>query len=138
MGASGWSYFTPYTKDPNKALDALKAKVFEAGEFFKLDPTAQPSSIEELLKMNETEGTHSILDMVHGCSARDGWSFGVLHPLPNEILEDLLGTSRPTHDQVDAARTELGRQRDRWIGTYVVVYKDDEPDEYFFTGYSGD
>src|SRR5690348_11958133 len=33
MGASGWSYFTPWQADAGKALEALRAEVFAKGEF---------------------------------------------------------------------------------------------------------
>ncbi len=33
MGASGWSYFVPYDPDPNRALEALRWKVFRAGDY---------------------------------------------------------------------------------------------------------
>jgi hypothetical protein len=35
MGASGWSYFVPYDRDPNKALEALRWRVFRAGDYNK-------------------------------------------------------------------------------------------------------
>lgn len=36
MGASGWSYFTPYQEDIEQALQALRKKVFEDGHYQKL------------------------------------------------------------------------------------------------------
>jgi hypothetical protein len=33
MGSSGWSYFTPYQEDIAQALQELRQRVFEAGEY---------------------------------------------------------------------------------------------------------
>ena len=33
MGASGWSYYTPYTEDRAQALQDLRQRVFEEGEY---------------------------------------------------------------------------------------------------------
>ena len=33
MGSSGWSYFTPYQQDIAQALQELRQKVFEAGDY---------------------------------------------------------------------------------------------------------
>jgi len=33
MGASGWSYYTPYQQDIAQALQELRQKVFEAGDY---------------------------------------------------------------------------------------------------------
>jgi hypothetical protein len=35
MGASGWSYFVPYQKDINRALQDLKDEVFKRGQYEK-------------------------------------------------------------------------------------------------------
>src|SRR5262245_4021188 len=35
MGASGWSYYTPYQPDPDAALQALRARVFASGKFYR-------------------------------------------------------------------------------------------------------
>jgi hypothetical protein len=37
MGASGWSYKVPFQSDINKALQELRQKVFEAGDYYKAD-----------------------------------------------------------------------------------------------------
>jgi hypothetical protein len=33
MGASGWSYYTPYQQDIAQALQELRQRVFEAGDY---------------------------------------------------------------------------------------------------------
>jgi hypothetical protein len=63
MGASGWSYYVPYVADLNEALKRLREQVFRDGRYYRRDPSRQPKSIAQLVKMNEEDGTHSILDM---------------------------------------------------------------------------
>src|SRR5579859_6346410 len=36
MGASGWSYFIPYQEDIAQALQDLRQKIFEEGDYQKL------------------------------------------------------------------------------------------------------
>ncbi len=35
MGSSGWSYYTPYKEDIAEALQDLRQRVFEEGEYQK-------------------------------------------------------------------------------------------------------
>ncbi|MCZ7542728.1 MAG: hypothetical protein M5R40_03950 [Anaerolineae bacterium] len=39
---------------------------------------------------------------------------------------------------VEDKADDLIELRERWQGTYVIVYKDGVPDEICFAGYSGD
>jgi hypothetical protein len=36
MGASGWEYFVPYQQDINKALQELRQKAFDEGDYVKV------------------------------------------------------------------------------------------------------
>jgi len=162
MGASGWTYFTPYQADLQAALEGLRAEVFRAGEFYCVtadarsyltDPHAVaeldrrerrryrrlaslplPQTIDELVKRNAEAGTHSILDITRVSAARE---FGTVSPLSGEELVARFQTLRPTRAQVEAQVDHLGFSR--WVGTYVVVYDEDgEPVEICFGGFSGD
>ena len=101
----------------------------------------KPTSIETLLQWNAEEGTHSIIDIEQVAQAP---SFGVVAPLSNEEIKSFFGTEKPTRTMVENKegaltvflQNELGRSR--WQGTYIVVYKENEPTEIYFTGYSGD
>jgi hypothetical protein len=163
MGASGWHYFVPYQPDLNKALQELRQRVFEQGHYYKpaefyeaildIQPEPlqeklkesieefrshpEPKSIEELLQQSGESGTHSIVD-IQGISAEPDYGFA--SPLSGEQLIGLFGTNRPTHAMV--AGWDWGpvitKYRHRYQGLYIVVYKDEQPNEIFFCGFSGD
>ncbi len=161
MGASGWKYFVPYQPDLNKALHDLHQKVFEANAYhFPLEvhftveeyqsmseealtakieelrkAQRRPQSIDELLRMNGETGTHSIIDIE---SVSDTPDFGKVAPLSQQQLLRLFNTDSPTHTMIEARVDDLYTLRRRWQGTYIIVYKDHQPDEIFFIGYSGD
>jgi hypothetical protein len=96
---------------------------------------SEPTDPDSLLVWNREAGAHSIIDMERISDKPD---FGAASPLPEETLLELFGTVRPNHAQVVAKKTAISDLRERWYGTYVIVYKADEPDELFFTGFSGD
>jgi hypothetical protein len=166
MGASGWSYFVPYQPDIQAALDALRQQVFEAGAYYKPgdfmsfgfesgafdnlpnemreafrkrieDERSQPppATIEELFERNGESGTHSILDITGVTSSPD---FGTASPLTQDKLVELFATERPNRSMVEAKIDEVMNLRRRWEATYIIIYKNDKPDEIFFTGFSGD
>jgi len=138
MGASGWNYFVPYKPDINQALQELRQQVFESGDYFLLGED-QPSTIDELLDSNEDAGTHSIIDMYEGVASEPKW-FAVA-PFTNDQLNSLFGTPKPTRDQVkldDVFLDKVYQYRDVGEGAYIILYKDDQPDEILFLGASGD
>ncbi len=160
MGASSWSYFVPYQPDINKALQELRQRVFQEGDYFKpaewekqlyehqiiseeeLNDTLnelalipEPQTIEELIEQRGVEGTHSIIDIDDVSSTPD---FGKAIPATGQQLQDLFGTDKPTRRMVEEQTPEILELRERWMGTYIIVYKDDLPNEIFFAGYSGD
>jgi hypothetical protein len=166
MGASGWQYFVPYQSDIKKALNELREQVFQSGKYYKRAPFWQyteeseyddapdedarqeliqwlrrmkamkePTTIEELFQWNEEDGTHSILDVKDVSDAPD---FGTISPLSPEELISLFGTSEPTKAMVEQKADEIMGLRERWQGTYVILYEDGLPNEIFITGFSGD
>ena len=54
-----------------------------------------------------------------------------------EDLLDLFGTDKPTHEMIEES-DELYDVLERGQGVYIVVYKDEQPSEIFFAGYSFD
>src|SRR5262245_40250668 len=64
MGATCWSYFTPYEPDANAAFTRLQAEVFARGDFYVRRERGRFESIEEVREVQAEEGTHSILDMI--------------------------------------------------------------------------
>ncbi len=51
--------------------------------------------------------------------------------MPDEQLVAVIGTTHPTSAQV---RELLIDDRERWVGTYIVSYCDDEPHETHLSG----
>jgi hypothetical protein len=167
MGASGWDYFVPYQPDIQRALQELREDVFRRGAYYDpvaflqsfvnntelmqrmssqerkqtRDQVAQmslrpkPLTIPQLIEANGTSGTHSIIDIERIADTPD---FGAAAPFSQQELETLFGTDRPTHAMIVQKSYMLQSARSRWCGTYIIVYKDGEPDEIYFTGFSGD
>ena len=52
-------------------------------------------------------------------------------------LLGLYGTTKPTREMV-LANMDFYSEIDRGYGLYIVLYKDGEPDEILFAGYSYD
>ena len=176
MGASGWSYFTPFRPNVAHALEELRQHVFltkqygdpalkpfhqHPGEMDGLTPEqrnqmedliatqaraidaykdirgpeVEPISIDQLLELSAESGTHSIIDIYFVSDTRE---LGAAFPMPDDVKLDLYGTTRPTQEQVEAKSHARGEDLDRWQCWYVIVYKDDQPDEIYFEGCSGD
>ena len=95
----------------------------------------KPTSIDELLERSEDTGTHSILDITDIAPRR---RLGAAAPLGERIIEKTFGTSRPTHDQVEAQWPDVAEALKRDYACYLIVFRDGEPDEYVFIGVSGD
>jgi len=163
MGASGWHYFAPFQPDIKAALDKLRDDVFAKGDYLKpalfygalmhqvgdqLEPNVideinsaiedfknrpAPQSIEELIEMNAEMGTHSIIDM-YDISEKPG--MGKISPMPEDMLINLFGTHQPNHFQIESKVDEMFKSITACY--YVLVYKNDKPEEIFFIGFSGD
>ncbi len=101
----------------------------------ELEAEPEPGTIQELISLRADEGTHSIIDIERVAAAP---GFGVASPLSAQEYRELLGTAKPTHEMVQQQADQLEMLRERGEGVYVLVYKEDQPDEIFFTGFSGD
>ena len=163
MGASGWDYFVPYQQSIEHALAELREQVFRNGDFFlrplwEIDPNkfldapeeireqipariereksfSQPSTLKALIDWNGEEGTHSIIDIERIAPTP---ALCAASPLSIEQLIEIFGTDKPERSMVEQRKREIGEMRNRWEASYIVVYKNGEPDEIFFSGYSGD
>jgi len=98
-------------------------------------PTSLLEEIDELRIINAEEGTHSILDM-RGVSEEPNYMR--VAPLNDEELKSLFGTTRPTKETVEHQKELLVSKRHTWMGTYIVLFKDDKHHEIMFVGASGD
>ena len=63
--------------------------------------------------------------------------FGAVTPLQKEELLELFGTDKPTREMLEA-NDDLFEPIERGQGIYIIVYKDEQPSEIFFAGYSYD
>lgn len=78
MGASSWRYYTPYRSDPETALQELRHRVFEAGEYSMgfggfAPQDANASQLDRLLSVADTLGPmgESIRRLVSAVKAGD-------------------------------------------------------------------
>lgn len=111
-------------------------------------PGPSHGSIDEALSAAVPSGTRSILD-IRGISAQPMWFHAT--PLPDSVLVQLFKTAKPSRELVEAVllnRTTKSEGFDldrvfwdpieRGTARYFVTYKDGEPDQIFFVGYSLD
>jgi hypothetical protein len=168
MGAHPYFYFTPYQKDIDAALQALREQEFKAGRYdpalstatppvfaFQLRfppdetwprPGAQHASIEEAMEAGDASGTGSILDIAQITPDPD---YAAACALSDDTLVAIFGTSQPNRSLLEdvlikhgssasGAVDEFWESIDRGQARYIVVYADGGPDEIFFVGYSWD
>jgi hypothetical protein len=147
MGAHPYWYYVPYQADVEKALQELRDQEYQAGRYnpvipfpdFPLgpdSPTPGPAheTYAEIFEDADADGTRSILDIQ--CTG-DAPDFGTAGPLPDEMLEDLYDTRQPTRAMVENNMDFL-EDVERGHCVYIILYKDGQPDEIFFAGYSFD
>lgn len=147
MGAEPYWYFVPYESDINSALQKLREREFRAGRYhpavshldFPLSgsspsPGERHPSINAARTAAREDGTRSILDIE---SAGPRSDFGVAGRLDDAELEALYGITQPTHQMVED-NPDIHEPIERGQAVYVVVYKEGQPDELFFAGYSYD
>lgn len=104
-----------------------------------LESLREPTTLEEAIQLvraiEAEEGTGSILDM-EGIS--DQPDYFMITPLTDAELFALFGMPQPDHDMVMAAMHQITGYRASAQGTCLVIYRDGQPDEIFFGGFSGD
>jgi hypothetical protein len=132
MGGEPWSYFAPFEASVEAALRGLRQRVFESGKF--RGSRMKPATPEKAVENMGADGTASILDILGISESPEVCS---VCPLSDERLRELFGTTRPTREMVESDG-EFYEEIERGQGIYIVVYKDGEPSEYFFAGYSFD
>lgn len=147
MGASPYFYFVPYQDDIEAALQELRQREFRAGRYNPVlpfpdfpvgphapAPGAQHATIAEAMEDADADGTRSILDLDHIADEPD---FFAVTPLDEDVLEEFYGATQPTRAMIERNMDFL-EDVDRGHGIYIIVYKDGQPDEIFFAGYSFD
>ena len=147
MGADPYFYFVDYQKDINAALQELRQHEFTAGRYnpvipfldFPVDenspsPGAQHKSIKKAIKASDASGTRSILDIKRIAEKPD---YSMASPLQVQEMLQLYGTTKPTYDMI-IKNMDFFEDIERGHAIYIIVYKDDEPNEILFAGYSYD
>lgn len=146
MGGHPWQYFVSYEKDIDKCLRGLREREFSAGRYnpaepfprFPVDPAHAPgrkhSSIAAAREAADADGTRSILD-IDGIAERPDY-FAVA-PLDEDELVNLFSTDKPTREDIESS-DELFENIERGQGVYVIAYRDGQPSEICFAGYSFD
>jgi len=147
MGGEPYWYFVKYKPDLDSVLQELRDREFLAGRYnpatpflnFPIDPSkpgpgAQHESIEEALEDSDADGTRSILDIQ---AIGEEPNFCVAAPLEDAELQALYGTTQPTHKMLEENMDFL-EDVDRGHCVYALAYKNGQPDEVLFTGYSFD
>lgn len=132
MGAEPYEYTIAYEADVQSALEKLRAKVFESGQFNGAE--LGPATPEEALEMAEEDGTRSILDIMQVSDEPD---FCCAAPLSPAELQRYFGTEKPTLADIKKS-DDFGEDIERGHCRYVILYDGDEPKQIHFTGYSFD
>ena len=150
MGGDLWFYMEPYQADIEKALSELRQREFNSGRYFPAmlmfsfpfpvtsdspAPGAKHQSIEEAIEAAEADGTGSILDML---DISDSPGMSTLCRLDEGSLLRRYGTMKPTRAMIEASPSFSEDIGGRGQGIYIVLYRNDVPDELLFAGYSYD
>ena len=132
MGGEPYRYTVPYEQDIQRALNKLRNKVFESGEFNGSE--FSPSTPQEALEMAAEDGTGSILDISQISPEPE---YCCASPLNREDLIRYFGTDQPTAQQVDES-DDFWDELDRGQARYFILYHDGQPAHIHFVGYSFD
>ncbi len=147
MGGHPYWYFVEYKSDINEALIELRNREFNAGRYnpaiwmpeFPISeetpkPGAKHNSIDEAREDAAEEGTRSILDIE---MVSDKPDYCVAVPYDPEKLKSLFETTEPTHEML-VKNYEYFDEIERGHCIFIIVYKNNKPDEILFAGYSFD
>ncbi|MFG1831001.1 hypothetical protein [Micromonospora chersina] len=101
-------------------------------------PSGGPIDPDTLFAAQPHSGTHSIIDMAKGVSAKP--ALFTVSPLTDEQTLEFFKTRTPAPDQVVEWMKTVDpfSVRERWQGAYVVSYLDGHPEQIHFSGLSGD
>jgi len=97
-------------------------------------PMPKLATIAELREWYGQEGTHSILDIYEISNLP---AFGVAYPMPESVMLERYGTTRPTRQGMEEKATSQPFDVE-WQCWYHVVYECGFPSEWYFEGCSGD
>jgi hypothetical protein len=123
--------------DPRGDRDGFNDAIVEDWmERKRLRERGVPDDPDTLLAAQPHSGTHSIIDMAGGVSEHP--RVGAVSPLTDDELRAAFGSTTPLSGQVQTWMKSGRGLRGHCIGTYVISYRDGQPDHIHFGGYSGD
>ncbi|MCO5970224.1 hypothetical protein [Actinoallomurus soli] len=130
------------------ALRKAQAEAFRKGEYYwaydgrgGFPERRRPKSVDQLWEdpVIQELMTHSVLDMNGVSPAGEEPDILQAAPLSPEVTREVFGSERPTRADYDrAADAKWDVIEDRGYGCYVVLYREDMPDEIAFFGVTGD
>ena len=136
MGADGFSETVKYEADINAALQKVRQKVFDSGEYNGSENGHE--TIDDIFmdfELIEAGGTATIIDVT---SVGDTPDLSTAAPLSADELNAVFGTTKPTANELKLGETFFG-EIERGHCRYVVLYDDSgEPSQIHFSGYSWD
>jgi hypothetical protein len=150
MGASEWQYYVPYQEDIGAALDQLRRRIFDEGDYWWVygpgwAPVGQsedrPRTLDELWddELVQEASTHSILDIFRVLGPDEEpvtAGYQSVKPVSAEEAYQRLGTHKLTRAHV--AQFDVF-PRWRWHGRCAVLHDNQgQPHEICFWGHSGD
>ena len=147
MGATSWQHIRTFSGDVERTLGELRRDVFAARSFYLTDEPVfvpsgpavacleRPSSIDDALRWNGDEGTHSVLDITAGVSAHPARAaVSILAPA---LAERCFGNARPTLFEVLMTDFDAADVCEPGTGRYFVIAEPGEPALVVFVGCTG-
>lgn len=144
MGASRWSYFTPFRESEQQALNALREAVFaQDAEYYREEGVETLAALTASGWLAE-EPAHSVLDVERVVRCDEGLEEpGDVRVVEAAEVVELFGTTRPVREVVEQALKRSGDgwfpPSDRGSGCCTVVHSaEGHPTELCFWGFTGD
>lgn len=135
MGGTPWIFYTKYNSDINAALlnlqSSLKMNNNNVHYNYQLDTNNLSTDEFSIASLNdegsilEFKGISNEMEMLYFTS------------LPEENIFEYFNTNRPTKLDINLNLNFLDLL-DRGFGIYLILYKDNQPDEICFAGYTFD
>ncbi|MGW1496411.1 hypothetical protein [Streptomyces sp. NPDC002402] len=144
MGASRWSYFTPFQQSAQVALNDLREAVFARHAAYYREAGVETLAALMASGWLEEEPAHSVLDVERVVRCEEGAEEpGDVRVVKAAEVVELFGTAQPMREVVEQA---LKRASDGWFppfdrgsGCCTIVYgAEGRPTELCFWGFTGD
>ena len=137
MGADPFSQTVEYEEDINAALQKIRQKVFDSGEYGGSENGH--ATIDDIFmdfELMEAGGTGTIIDVT---SVGDAPDISTATPLSADELKNMFGSEKPTFDNLGQLGDEFFSGIERGHCRYVVLYDaTGNPEKIHFAGYSWD